>query len=339
MTERLVVITDSNLPTDVIEERVLRAASFRVVRARCVSEDDVIAAAGNADAIIVQWAPVTARVIARLTRCRLISRLGIGWDMIDAQAAAARGIAVANTPDYCVEEVAAHTMALALGASRGVLRLDRALRDSHWSIAGNTPPVSRPSSTRFCVIGFGRIGSRVADIARTIGFDVVVHDPFIEAEQIAQRGHRPAQFRAAIEGAGIVSLHVPLTEQTHHLIDASTLAHMQADSFLVNVSRGGLIDEVALAAALHAGEIAGAALDVFEREPLAGSSPLRSAPNLILTPHAAWYSAEALEELPLRASEQVVDFFAGATLTSIVNPEYTRALSMIDRAATDLEPA
>ena len=333
------MITDSDLPTGDVEERVLEAAGIRVVRARCATEDDVIAAGARAEALIVQWAPVTARVLAKLDRCRLISRLGIGYDMIDVHAAAARGIAVANTPDYCVEEVAAHTIALALVASRGIIALDRSLRRSEWSVVDSTPDVRRPSSTRFAVIGFGRIGSRVADIARSIGFDVVVHDPFVADQEVLGRGFRVETLAAALADASVVSLHLPLTPETHHLIDAGALAHMRPSAFLVNASRGGLIDEHAIAAALRAGMIAGAGLDVFEAEPLADASPLRDAPNLVLTPHAAWYSAEALEELPLRAAEQVVDFFAGVRLKSIVNPEYFGALPVTEAAASNLEPA
>ena len=142
----LVVVTDSNLPTGDVEERILTPAGFDVVRADCRSEDDVIEAGRDADALIVQWAPVSGRVLAELPRCRFVSRLGIGWDMIDVAAATERGIAVANTPDYCIEEVAAHAIALALAVSRGLLPLDASVRRSEWSVAANAPPVTRPSA-------------------------------------------------------------------------------------------------------------------------------------------------------------------------------------------------
>jgi D-3-phosphoglycerate dehydrogenase len=304
---------------------VLAEAGFEVVRADCRSEDDVIGVAERADALIVQWAPITARVLARLPRCRFISRLGIGWDMIDVPAASKRGIAVANTPDYCIEEVAAHTIALALASSRGVLSLDHSIRRQDWAVAANAPPVNRPSSSAFAVIGFGRIGSRVAEIARAIGFQVVVHDPHVPEAAIAGRGFRAAALDAALSEARVVSLHVPLTDETHHLIDRQALERMDGEAVLVNTSRGALVDEAALAAALHSGAIAGAALDVFEREPIPADSALRGAPNLVLTPHAAWYSKQALDELPLQAARQVVDFFAGTPPASILNPEYAQA--------------
>ncbi len=321
----LVVVTDSNLPTGDVEERILTPAGFDVVRADCHSEDDVIEAGRDADALIVQWAPVSGRVLAELPRCRFVSRLGIGWDMIDVAAATERGIAVANTPDYCIEEVAAHAIALALAVSRGLLPLDASVRRSEWSVSANGPPVTRPSAACFAVLGFGRIGARVAAVAGAIGFDVVVHDPHVDAGAIAGAGHRPAALDEALGEARIVSLHVPLTPATAYVIDAAALARLGQAGFLVNTSRGGLVDEGALAAALVAGGIAGAALDVFEREPLPDDSPLRAAPNLLLTPHAAWYSAQALAELPRLAAQQVVDFFAGAPVTSILDPAYASA--------------
>jgi D-3-phosphoglycerate dehydrogenase len=163
----------------------------------------------------------------------------------------------------------------------------------------------------FAVIGFGRIGRRVADIARALGFRVVVHDHFLSDEEVARQGHRAASLEDALAEAQIVSLHLPLGEATYHVIDAAMLTRMRRGSFLVNTSRGGLIDEEALASALRGGEIGGAALDVFEHEPLPASSSLLEAPNLLLTPHAAWYSAESLAELPREAARNVLAFFSG----------------------------
>jgi D-3-phosphoglycerate dehydrogenase len=337
MTGPLVVITDSNLPSVEVEEQLLRPAGFEVVRASCRSEQDVIDAGAQADALIVQWAPVTAAVLEKLERCRFVSRLGIGWDMIDVTAASRLGIAVANTPDYCIEEVAAHSIALALAASRGLLELDRSVRRDEWAVAANTPTVTRPSCAQFAVIGFGRIGRRVAEIARAIGYRVVVHDSGVSDEEVEARGFGVGTLEQVLAGAQVVSLHVPLTDETHHLIDARALARMSDTTFLVNTSRGGLIDEVALAASLHAGTIGGAALDVFQPEPLPEGSPLRGAPNLLLTPHAAWYSSEALAELPLHAARQVIDFFADRPLTSILNPDYAGALELNGRMPRAVE--
>lgn len=191
----LVVITDSNLPSRDAEERVLQAAGFDVKRAACRTETDVVDAAQDADALIVQWAPITAGVLGQLDRCRLVSRLGIGLDMIDLDAASSMGIAVSNTPDYCIEEVAAHTIALALSISRGIPSLEASLRRSDWAVAPNAPVVTRPSSAVFAVLGFGRIGSRVARIAASLGFRVVVHDPAVPDDEIEAQGFTPSTFR------------------------------------------------------------------------------------------------------------------------------------------------
>ena len=320
MSSPLVVITDSNLPAHEVEESVLIPAGFRVARADCRTESDVIEATQEADALIVQWAPITSRVLDGLDRCRLVSRLGIGLDMIDVGAATQRGIAVSNTPDYCTEEVAAHTIALALSISRGLSSLEGSLRRGDWAVAPNTPLVRRPSSAVFAVLGFGRIGSRVAEIAAAIGFDVVIHDRFVSDDEIRSRGFRPAGLEEALSAAHIASLHTPLTDDTFHLVGVDELELMGEQSFLVNTSRGELIDEAALARALEHGVIAGAGLDVFEDEPLAAESPLRTAPNLQLTPHAAWYSEEALAELPRCAAENVVTFFATGEAAAVVNP-------------------
>jgi D-3-phosphoglycerate dehydrogenase / 2-oxoglutarate reductase len=320
MSSPLVLITDSNLPTREVEESVLVPAGFRVARAECRTESDVLEAAQEADALIVQWAPITSHVLDGLDRCRIVSRLGIGLDMIDVGAATRRGIAVANTPDYCTEEVAAHTIALALSISRGVPSLEASLRRGEWAVAPNTPLVHRPSSVVFAVLGFGRIGSRVAEIAAAIGFDVVVHDRFVPDEEIRNRGFRPAGLEEALSAAGIACLHTPLTDETFQLVGDAELELLGEQGFLVNTSRGELIDEAALARALDDGVIAGAGLDVFASEPLATESPLRGAPNLQLTPHAAWYSAEALAELPRCAAENIVTFFAAGEAEAVVNP-------------------
>jgi D-3-phosphoglycerate dehydrogenase len=327
MPDPVVAITDSDLGDDGVPEAILRSGGLSVRRLDCRSEDAVVRGAQGASALIVQWAPITAAVLAALRECRLVSRLGIGVDMVDIDAATALGVAVANTPDYCVEEVAAHTMALALGLVRQVPHLDRAVRAGRWSAAADGAAAGRPSRMVFAVVGYGRIGRRVARIAQASGFDVVVHDPVVPSAAIAADGLRAVSLAEAIGGAGVLTLHLPLTEVTRGLIDEGALASMPAGSYLVNTCRGGLVDEEALARALRSGHLGGAAIDVFGTEPLPCDHPLRDAPNTLLTPHAAWYSRSALAELPVRAAEQVVAFLAGEPVTSIVNPGYAVALS------------
>ncbi|HEX7134509.1 MAG TPA: C-terminal binding protein [Iamia sp.] len=323
MAQHTVVITDSDLPDAGAEEAVLRAAGLEVRRADCRTADDVIRVGADAVALIVQWAPITAAVLDQLPACRFVSRLGIGYDMIDVDAAAARGVAVANTPDYCAEEVMAHAMAMVLAMGRGLPQLDRGVREGRWSVAQETPYLRRPSGTKVVVVGFGRIGSRVARAAAALGFDVAVHDEQLPEGVIAAAGFPSIGFTEALETADVLTLHVPLTPATRGLIDRAALARMKPGSQIVNTCRGGLIVEEDLAASLEAGHTGGAALDVFAVEPLPLDHPLRRAPNVILSPHAAWYSPASLAELPVKAAQQVVAFLEGRPVPSIVNGQST----------------
>ena len=320
MTDRpQVVITDSDLASTA-DERVLREGGLATVRLAARTEDDLVAALARAraDALIVQWAPVTGAVLDAAPDCRFISRRGIGLDMIDVEAATKRGVAVANTPDYCVEEVAAHTLAMALWLLRGLGRYDAAVRGGEWAVAGRSPAPARPSATTIGVVGLGRIGTRVAEQARALGFAVLGCDPYIAAVS----GVRLVTFEELLRGSDLVTLDAPLNGETSHMIRAGTIALMRPGALLVNTCRGGLIAEAAVAEAVRSGPLAGAARDVFETEPLPDGSSLRSLPNGLLTPLAAWYSAASLAELPVRAAQQVVDFLAGRPVPSIVNPAY-----------------
>jgi phosphoglycerate dehydrogenase-like enzyme len=227
-------------------------------------------------------------------------------------------VAVANTPDYCVDEVVSHTLAMALWLVRGLGRYDASVRAGQWAATAASPAAARPAGTVIGVVGLGRIGSQVAAQAKALGFDVIGHDPYA-----APGGDVPlVSLGDLLRGSHLVTLHAPLTAETRHLIRADTIALMRPGALLVNTCRGGLIDEGAVAAALRSGRLGGIALDVFETEPLPAASPLRSLPNVLLSPHAAWYSPASLAALPVRAAQQVVDFLAGIPVPSIVNPEY-----------------
>jgi len=241
--------------------------------------------------------------------------------MIDVAAATRRGVVVANTPDYCLDEVACHTLALILDRARGVVAYDRSVRAGTWSAVAAYPSAVRPANSTVAVVGYGRIGRRVAAGVRAIGFSVVVHDPFVEEGRIEADGFEALGLLDALRRADIVTLHASLSEGSRHLIDAAALEVMRHGAHVVNTCRGALVDESALAAALVSGRLGGAALDVFEHEPLAANSPLRSLPTVTLTPHAAWYSAVALADLPVVATRQVIDFFAGRPVASALNPE------------------
>jgi len=314
-----VVITDSDLSSD-DDEQVLRDAGFATVRLQAKTESEVVAglSEAEADALIVQWAPVSAAVLDAAPRVRFISRLGIGYDMIDVAAATERGVAVANTPDYCVDEVVTHALAMALWLLRGLGRFDAAVRSGEWSAAAPYPSACRPSQATIGVVGLGRIGARVAGQAAALGFRVLACDPYAAAPD----GVPLTTFEDLLRRSDLVTLHAPLTDETRHLVRAETIAMMRPGALLVNTCRGGLVEEAALVEALRSERLAGAALDVFETEPLPAFSPLRELPNVLLSPHAAWYSPASLAELPVQAARQVVDFLTGRPVPSIINPDY-----------------
>lgn len=313
----VVAITDSNLGSGV-EEEILAAAGHDVRRLDCRTAADVADAATGAEALIVQWAPITRDVLEALPSVRFVSRLGIGVDMVDLDAATTQGVAVANTPDYCIEEVVAHTLAFVLAGTRGIVQHDRAIRAGAWSSIAAYPQAARPSQQTVAVVGLGRIGSRVATQLAALGYRVLGVDPLAPVPPEAER----ATLDEAIAAADVVTLHLPLTPVTRQMIDADALARMRPGAILVNTCRGGLVDEAALIAALGSGHLGGALLDVFEHEPLPESSPLHADDRVVLSAHAAWYSPAALAELPRHAAAQVVDFLAGKAVQSIVNPGY-----------------
>ncbi|MFE6996229.1 C-terminal binding protein [Microbacterium sp. NPDC057659] len=318
MQESLTLITDCDLPGDAAEQ-TLRAAGLHAVRAPETSTETLAALGADAEALIVQWHRIDGALMDRLPNLRFISRLGIGYDMVDVAAATERGIAVANTPSYCIEEVAAHTVAMIMAQGRGLPAYDRALREGVWKPVDARPFAVRPSRTTVSVLGFGRIGSLVARGLRGLGFRVLVADPYAPEQAVRDAGCEPATIDDAIAAADILSLHVPLTDETRYLIDAAAIGRMKPGAVVVNTCRGPLIDEAALVDALTDGSIGAAALDVFEVEPLAAESPLRTAPNVLLSPHAAWYSPEALQDLPVHAAENVIRFLAGDEVPAIVN--------------------
>lgn len=263
--------------------------------------------------------PITARVLDALPQLRVIGRFGVGLDSIDVQAATNRGIVVTNVPDSNITEVATHAVALALALTRRLHRYDRSIRSGKWDFEGPGAGVRRVSTQVFGLLGFGKIGQRVAASAKAIGFEVWAHDPFMSDEAISSHGVRPATFSDLIAGADVVSIHVPLIESTRNLIGAAELAKFKAGANLINVSRGGLVDEVALAAAVAGGHLAGAGLDTFAVEPLASNSPLRDLENVILSPHAAHYSAESYAETRLKAFRDVARVLGGKTPFYAVN--------------------
>jgi D-3-phosphoglycerate dehydrogenase len=314
-----VVNTDHGFPEVAIERSLIEAAGGRLEEARCRTEDDVIAAGREADALLVQWAPITGRVLGALARCRLVIRYGIGVDNVDLEGAKRLGIAVANVPDYCIDEVADHTLALALAVGRQILpTLDR-LKAGRWKI---TPPAPMPAfaDMTFVVAGLGRIGRAVLARARPFGFKLAAYDPALPDEAFRGAGARRLSLDEAFSGADVLSLHMPLIPGTRHLVSGERLRSMKRSAILINTSRGGLVDTQGLAAALADGVIAGAGLDVFEEEPLPTSHPLLHCPTAVLTSHIAWFSDTSVLRLRRLAAEEAVRGIRGLPPRNRVNP-------------------
>ncbi len=275
---------------------------------------DVIA---QADAILVREARIDRAVIERLARCRVIVRYGIGLDNVDLEAARERHIYVANTPGYGLDEVSTHALALLLAVARRVVTRDRAIRTGTWDV-GRREPMYPVSGRVVGVVGFGGIARAFVDKMRAFApARTLVFDPYVDALPDGTLG---VDLATLCREADLISLHAPLTPETRHLIGADELALMRPTTILVNTSRGGLVDESALAEALAAGRLFGAGLDVFEREPPPPDHPFRRLDNVVLSDHTAWYSEASVRELQRRAAEEVARVLAGQVPRAWVNP-------------------
>ena len=299
------LITDYQFPDIASERRIIENAGGDLVAFQCKTERDVIDVAKDADALLVQWAPITRTVIDHLPNCKVIVRYGIGLDNIDLDAARDRGVAVRNIPDYCIEEVADHTFSLALALARQLLQIDRQVREGTWSIVPPRPMPALREST-FVTIGYGRIARAVLHRARGFGFQLAACDPYLPPGVDFPSDVTRVDFEDALQVADILSLHVPLTRETRHLIGPEALTMMKPTSVLINTARGALIETVALAGALDEGVIGGAGLDVFEAEPLPAEHPLRTCRNALLTSHVSWYSQLSGPTLQRLAAEEAV---------------------------------
>jgi D-3-phosphoglycerate dehydrogenase len=318
MAKKSVLITDPPTPSTDIERGLVEAAGFTLAVAQCRTAAEVLAAAAEADGLLVNMAPITAAVVAGLPRCRVIVRYGVGVDNVDLAAARARGIAVCNIPGFCTDEVADHAAALALALARRLPALDRALRAGAWT-APRSEPMPPLQGATFAVAGLGRIGRAVLDRVRPFGCRLAAYDPLVPDAAFAAAGAARLDADALFREADVLSLHLPLTPETRHFANAARLAAMKPRAVLVNTSRGGLVDTAALAAALRAGRPAAAGIDVFETEPLPPDHPLRGCDNALLTPHIAWYSGASLPRLQRLAAEEVVRGIRGEKLQSCVN--------------------
>jgi D-3-phosphoglycerate dehydrogenase / 2-oxoglutarate reductase len=320
MTSTLIAVADSVFPSLEPALAELKCLNPEVRMSKSSAAEDILAVARDADAVLVTYAKLPGDLIRQLRRCRAIGRFGLGVDNIDIPAATEEGIAVTYVPDYCIEEVSDHAMALLLALARKLAFSNKLVQAGRWEMPA-VVPIHRLSSRVLGLVGFGNIARALAPKAKSFGMRVVAYDPYAPADAFKTLGVESMGFEALLACADFVSLHVPLMPATRGLIDAKALAKMKKTAYLINTSRGPLIDEPALIAALDAGIIGGAALDVVAVEPLAKDSPLLGRDNVILTPHTGFYSVEALAELQTKCASDVRRVLSGERPIYPVNPE------------------
>jgi len=301
-----VLITDYDFPDLELERGILAAAGIEVLVGQCRTEPAVIAAAEGCSALLVQYAPVTEKVLASLPQLGLVSRFGAGYDTVDPAACARHGVWLANSPDYGVGEVATHALGMALALLRHLPFYDRDVKAGRWHYL-SPGTIRRASGQTVGILGLGRIGKRFAHLARNCFGRVIACDPYIIDGDFPAYVER-VTLQQLFESADVVSLHVPLTEETRGLVGAALLASVKPGAMLVNTARGAVIDIDALLAALDSGRVGAAGLDVLPSEPLAAEHPLARHPRVLLSPHAAFYSIEAEAELRRKAAMNIVQW-------------------------------
>ena len=312
-----IVITDCDHPSVEIEKKILSEIEPELILETCRTEEDVIAVAADADGIINQYAPITKRVIESLKRCKVIARYGVGVDNIDVEAATEHKIIVANVPDYCVDEVSTHTIALMLACARGITLLDRKIRDKKWDFT-LAKPLFRTQGKTLGLFGLGRIARMVAQKASGFGFRIIAYDPYVSKDD---GGIKLVELSQLLSDSDFVSIHVPLTTETRHSFGKNELKAMKKTTYLINTSRGPIINEKDLYIALKEKWIAGAALDVMEKEPPDWKNLLLKLDNLIITPHISFYSEESYVELKTKVAESVRSVLKGELPRAMVNPQ------------------
>ncbi len=315
-----VVITDYTFPTLEVEERILAEAGVELTGAQCKSVDLLKDLVRDADAVITQFAPINADVIGSMERARAIVRSGIGVDNVDLAAARARNIPVCNVPDYCIDEVADHTLAMMLGLLRGVTENSVKVRSGSWGLA---VPLDRMRCLRDLsvgIIGFGRIGREVASRLAPFKCRRLVFDPMVAPEDVRHFGCEPASLDELLAASDVVTLHCPSNDHTRGLLGRERIAAMKAGAALVNVGRGDLVDPDALTDALARGHLSAAALDVFQPEPIPADHPILKMDQVIVAAHVASASVPAVRKLRETAARLAVMAVQGQALPNVVNP-------------------
>lgn len=321
-----VAITDYSFPTLEIEEGILRPGA-EIVSGQCKTPETLIPLVAEADAVITQFAPIKADIIAAMQRARVIVRYGIGVDNVDLEAARAKGIPVCNVPDYCIDEVADQTLAFILATTRQVVGNCLNVRNGKWGLAKTLDQMRALRDLTVGVVGFGRIGREVVSRLRPFKCRILVSDPVVAASEVHQAGAEPADLATLLSDSDVVTLHCPSTPQTRGLINRETLNGMRRGVILINVARGDVVDPAALTDALQQGHVGAAALDVFAPEPIPADHPILKLDNVIVASHIASASVPAVKKLRETAANLALAAVRGMPLSNIVNGVSDRSRS------------
>jgi len=312
-----VVITDCNHPSIEIERKMLSEINAELILSNCNTEEDIIKVAKDADGIINQRVSITRRVIKSLNKCKVIVRYGVGVDNIDIKVATECGIIVANVPDYCVDEVSSHALGLILGCARGRILFNSKVKEKRWGFS-LAKPLFRTQGKTLGIFGLGRIGSAVAKKSIGFGLKIIACDPYVSK---VNNRIKMVDFSQLLSESDFISINASLTDKTWHAFKENELKAMKKTAYLINTARGSIVDEKALYKALREGWIAGAGLDVLEKEPPDWNNPLLKLDNVIFTPHSAFYSEESYIELKTRTAKVVLSVLNGKLPETIINPQ------------------
>ena len=319
-TNWLILVTDIAWPSTEPEAEVLARVGGELVVAESGSEEELVGLVPQADAILTCWAQVPSSVVRAGDKLQVIGRYGIGVDNIAVEEASRCGILVTNVPSYCLEEVSDHVMALLLACARKICHYNSRVRDGDWEVSSGKP-LFRVRGQTLGIVGFGKIGRTLAPKAQAFSMRVLVYDPYIDTDTARAYQCEKTGLDTLLTEADFVSIHTPLTKDTRGMIDEGRLRQMKSTAFVINAARGAIIDQDALVKALEEDWIAGAALDVFVPERLPIDHPLIQLPNVIATPHVAFYSEESLRDLEVQAAENVAAVLSGQRPAAVVNPE------------------
>ena len=310
MAGPVIAVTDTVFPSLDPAKAALARLNPTYRMSKSVNAEDIVAVAKDADAVLVTYAKLTRDVLMQLTRCRAIGRFGLGVDNIDLPTAKEKGIAVNYVPDYCIREVSDHAMALLLALIRKIPLSNKLVQSGRWEMPA-VVPIRRIEGTVLGLIGFGHIPRLVAPKAQAFGMKVISYDPFVKPEAFKAAAVESVDLDTLLKTSDYVSVHAPLLQATRGMLNAAAFGKMKKGAYVVNTARGPLIDEPALVAALDSGQVGGAGLDVVAAEPLAKDSPLLGRDNVIISPHTAFYSIEALNELQTKCATDVARVLSG----------------------------